>query len=124
PRVSEFSPAAFVSPIRAIRAIKAPTAVDLGIGEPLDCWPPGFAGEVSRHVASVVPAGGFPYLPHVGHAGLRAHLAALYGTEHVLVTNGAQGALSGAILGIVQAGERVVVPDPGFVAYPHLLRWA
>ena len=122
--MTDFSPAAFVSPIRAIRALKAPGAVDLGIGEPLDCWPEGFAEEVSRAAAAAIPRGGLPYLPHVGHAGLRRHVGRLHGTDHVLITNGAQGALSAALLGMIQPGDRVVVPDPGFVAYPHLIRWA
>ena len=122
--MSEWSPADFVSPIRAIRALKHAGAVDLGIGEPLDCWPDGFADGVARVAAAAIPKGGLPYLPHMGHPGLRAHLAKMYGTEHVLVTNGAQGALAGALIGVVQAGDRVVVPDPGFVAYPHLIRWA
>lgn len=122
--MSDWSPAEFVSPIRAIRALKATGAVDLGIGEPLDCWPGGLADEVARVAAAAIPRGGLPYLPHVGHPALRKHLASVYGTEHVLITHGAQGALAGAIMGMVQPGDRVAVPDPGFVAYPHLVRWA
>jgi aspartate/methionine/tyrosine aminotransferase len=119
-----FSPAAFVSPIRAIRALKSPTAVDRGIGEPLDCWPDGFSDEVARVAAAAIGRGGMPYLAHVGHGALRQHLARELGTDNVLVTNGAQGALAASIIAMVQPGDRVVVPDPGFVAYPHLVRWA
>lgn len=119
-----FSPATFVSPIRAIRALKHPAAIDLGIGEPLECWPPGLSDEVARAAGAAIGHGGVPYLPHVGHAGLRKHLEERYLSEHVLITNGAQGALAASILAMTQRGDRVVVPDPGFVAYPHLIRWA
>lgn len=119
-----FSPATFVSPIRAIRALKHPAAIDLGIGEPLECWPAGFSDEVARVAAAAIGRGGVPYLPHVGHGGLRKHLQERYLTEHVLITNGAQGALAAAILAMTHKGDRVIVPDPGFVAYPHLIRWA
>lgn len=122
--MSDWSPAEFVSPIRAIRAVKHAAAVDLGIGEPLECWPEGFSERVAHAAAAAIPRGGVPYLPHVGLASLRAELAKKYGSEHVLITNGAQGALAGAIIGAVNPGDRVIVPDPGFVAYPHLIRWA
>ncbi len=39
-----------------------------------------------------------------------------------LVTTGTSGALSLALLAILGPGDELVVPDPYFVAYPHLVR--
>ncbi len=40
----------------------------------------------------------------------------------VLVTTGTSGALSLALLAMLSPGDELVIPDPYFVAYPHLAR--
>jgi aminotransferase len=41
-----------------------------------------------------------------------------------MITCGVQEALAVALLGLVEPGDEVLVPDPGFPAYPNLVRMA
>ena len=104
------------SPIRAITDGTPPGAIPLGLGEPTWDLP-----EAARK-ALLRPPGPCAYVPHAGLPDLRKALAAFYGCslDEVLVTTGSQGALSSLFQAWVKPGSRVLIPDPGFVAYPAL----
>ena len=108
------------SPIRAITDGTPPGAIPLGLGEPTWALP-----EVARQALLREP-GPCAYVPHVGLLELRKALAALYGAtvDEVLITTGSQGALFSLFQAWVNPGTRVLIPDPGFVAYPALARMA
>ncbi|MGH7455614.1 MAG: pyridoxal phosphate-dependent aminotransferase, partial [bacterium] len=59
---------------------------------------------------------------------LRQAIADYYGDvakyENVCVTNGSQEALFVALMALINPGDEVLCPDPGFVAYPTLVRMA
>jgi aspartate/methionine/tyrosine aminotransferase len=104
------------SPIRAITDGTPPGAIPLGLGEPTWDLP-----EVGRKALQRNP-GPCPYVPHVGLLDLRKAVAAFHGAhvDEVLITTGSQGALFSLFQAWVEPGTKVLVPDPGFVAYPAL----
>ena len=108
------------SPIRAITDGTPPGAIPLGLGEPTWALP-----EPAR-LALLRPAGPCGYVPHVGLPDLRKAVAAFHGAtvDEVLITTGSQGALFSLFQAWVEPGTKVLIPDPGFVAYPALARMA
>jgi aspartate/methionine/tyrosine aminotransferase len=116
PRVASLKP----SPIRAITDGTPPGAIALGLGEPTWDLP-----EAARRALLRAP-GPCPYVPHAGLPELRKAVAAFHGAslDQVLITAGSQGALFSLFQAWVPPGSQVLVPDPGFVAYPALARLA
>ena len=108
------------SPIRAITDGTPPGAIPLGLGEPTWDLP-----EVARQALLRQP-GPCAYVPHAGLTELRKAVAAFHGAhpDEVLITTGSQGALFSLFQAWVNPGTKVLVPDPGFVAYPALAHMA
>ncbi|MEM1348198.1 MAG: pyridoxal phosphate-dependent aminotransferase [Myxococcota bacterium] len=121
-RTSKRAKAIHPSLIREIRAHARPTSLDLGLGQSdlLVCEP------ARRAIAEAARRGHAPYGPNLGDAPMREAVAARYGihSSEVMITSGVQEALAVALLGLVDAGDEVLVPDPGFPAYPNLVRAA
>ncbi len=108
--------------IRQLRDKARPTSLDFGLGQPdLPVAEP-----VRRALIEAVERGQAPYTHNLGEWETRAAIAAHYGVEpdNVMVTCGVQEALAVAVLGLVEPGDEVLVPDPGFPAYPNLVRMA
>jgi aspartate/methionine/tyrosine aminotransferase len=57
---------------------------------------------------------------------LRRTIASFYGiaAERTMVSSGSQGALFALFMAYLGTGDEVLVPDPGFLAYPTLARLA
>ena len=108
------------SPIRAITDGTPQGAIPLGLGEPTWDLP-----EVALRALLREP-GPCAYVPHVGLLELRKAVAAFHGAQvdEVLITTGSQGALFSLFQAWVEPGTQVLMPDPGFVAYPALARMA
>lgn len=109
-----------LSPIRRMNLGAPADAVSLGLGEPT--WPlPEAAtkalGKARRDCS---------YGPNAGLPELREELARFYGTtaDQVMVAAGSQGALYALFQAWTGPGSQVLVPDPGFLAYPLLARLA
>ena len=126
----EFRPAARLrgvekSMIRQVFDRARPGSINLGLGEPdlptPDC--------IRREAARVVTEEQNGYTTHAGLQLLRAHVAADYpflahDPERVVITAGSQEALYLALMALVDEGDEVLLPDPGFVAYPTIVRMA
>ncbi|MFZ1684047.1 MAG: pyridoxal phosphate-dependent aminotransferase [Candidatus Zixiibacteriota bacterium] len=104
------------SPVRMLSEGAPADAISLGLGEPT--WRmPKEAEEALREFSGVCGYGHNQGLPE-----LRKALGDYYGTdaEHVLVTAGSQGALYALLNAWIGPGDKVLMPDPGFVAYPGI----
>ncbi|MEZ0172596.1 aminotransferase [Microvirga sp. TS319] len=104
-------------------------AINLGQGFPDDPGPE----DVRRAAADAVLDGYNQYPSMMGIPELRAAIAAHYrhwqgldldANTEVMVTSGATEALAGAILGIVEPGDEVVLFEPMYDAYLPLVRLA
>ena len=128
--MSEFRPAARLrgiekSMIRQVFDRARPGSINLGLGEP-DLPTPDV---IRRAAARVVIEEQNGYTTHAGLPTLRARVAADYPSletdaDRVVITAGSQEALYLALLTLVDAGDEVLLPDPGFVAYPTIVRMA
>jgi aspartate/methionine/tyrosine aminotransferase len=107
-----------------------PGSINLGLGEP-DLPTP----EVIRRAAvRVIQEEQNGYTTHAGLAALRELVAADYPQlsaaatnttpDNVIITAGSQEALYLALMTLVDEGDEVLLPDPGFVAYPTIVRMA
>ena len=104
--------------IRAITQRARSTSLHLGLGQPdlpLAPW-------VTAELAAVGEA---PYTANRGAPEAVNAVRSRYDDDvGVIVTVGAQQALALGVLGLVEPGSDVLVPDPGFPAYPNLVRAA
>jgi aspartate/methionine/tyrosine aminotransferase len=126
----EFQPAARLrgikkSPIRQLFDRARPNSINLGLGEP-DLPTPDV---IRRAAARIVIEEQNGYTTHAGLPALRERVAADYAylegkPQRVIITAGSQEALYLALLTIVDEGDEVLLPDPGFVAYPTIVRMA
>jgi aspartate/methionine/tyrosine aminotransferase len=128
--LSEFEPARRLrgiqkSMIRQVFDRARPGSINLGLGEP-DLPTPDV---VRREAARVVAEEQNGYTTHAGLPHLRERVASDYPQlgltpEQVIVTAGSQEALYLALLTLVDEGDEVLIPDPGFVAYPTIVKMA
>ena len=113
------------SVIRQVFDRALPGSINLGLGEP-DLPTPDV---IRREAARVVVEEQNGYTTHSGLPALRELVAADYSQlqlapEQVVITAGSQEALYLALLTLVEEGDEVLLPNPGFVAYPTIVRMA
>src|SRR5688572_24011521 len=91
--------------------------INLGLGQPTDPIP----AEARDAAASVLQRGLVQYTPTAGLSHLRAAVGQrVYEgapPESVLITSGSQEALWVSVMGLVNPGEDVLFPEPGYPAY-------
>lgn len=113
------------SVIRQIFDRAKPGSINLGLGEP-DLPTPDV---IRRAAVEVITNQQNGYTSHAGLPSLREEIARDYAylqnrAERVIVTAGSQEALYLALLTLVDDGDEVLLPDPGFVAYPTIVKMA
>ncbi|MFL6286385.1 MAG: aminotransferase class I/II-fold pyridoxal phosphate-dependent enzyme, partial [Pyrinomonadaceae bacterium] len=128
--MSEFEPARRLrgiekSVIRQVFDRARPGSINLGLGEP-DLPTPDV---IRREAARVVVEEQNGYTTHAGLPALRERVASDYShlqltPEQVVITAGSQEALYLALLTLVDEGDEVLLPNPGFVAYPTIVHMA
>jgi len=112
-----------LSLIRAMNEGAPAGCVSLGLGEPSWDLPPEARAALAAWArgdgpCSYGPNAGIPEL----RAALRTHLGA--SDPEILVSAGSQGALFSLVHAWAGPGDQVLLPDPGFLAYPTLSRLA
>ena len=128
--MKQFQPPPFLrgierSPIRAITDRAKPGDISFGLGEP-DLPTP----EVIRRAAvRAIQEERNGYTLQAGLPALRELVASDYphlnlANDQVIITAGSQEAMYLALMCLVEAGDEVLIPNPGFVAYPTITRMA
>ena len=111
------------SVIRQVLDRALPGSINLGLGEP-DLPTP----DVIRHAAvKAIIEEQNGYTTHAGLLALREKVASDYPyleqkPERVLITAGSQESLYLALMAVVEEGDEVLLPNPGFVAYPTIVK--
>lgn len=128
--MKEFEPPAFLrgiekSPIRQITDRAKPGDISFGLGEP-DLPTPEV---IRREAVRVIQEEKNGYTLQAGLPVLRERVAADYphlklSTDQVIITAGSQEAMYLAVMTLVEPGDEVLIPNPGFVAYPTITRMA
>jgi aspartate aminotransferase len=113
------------SVIRQVFDRARPGSINLGLGEP-DLPTPDV---IRRAAVKAIIEEQNGYTSHAGLKPLREKIAAEYphlenNPERVIVTAGSQEALYLALLALVDDGDEVLLPNPGFVAYPTIVKMA
>lgn len=113
------------SVIRQVFDRAQPGSINLGLGEP-DLWTPDI---IRRAAMATITEDQNGYTSHAGLLGLRQLIAAQYpyleeNIDRVIVTAGSQEALYLALMVLVDEGDEVLLPNPGFVAYPTIVKMA
>ena len=128
--MSEFAPPKRLqgiekSVIRQLLDRALPGSINLGLGEP-DLPTP----DVIRKAAvKAIVEEQNGYTTHAGLLTLREKVAAAYPflegkPERVLITAGSQESMYLALMSLVEEGDEVLLPNPGFVAYPTIVKMA
>ena len=128
--MKQFQPAKFLrgiekSPIRQITDRAKPEDISFGLGEP-DLPTPDV---IRREAMRVIQEEQNGYTLQAGLQALRERVAGDYphmglSSDQVIVTAGSQEALYLALMTLVEVGDEVLMPNPGFVAYPTIVRMA
>ena len=113
------------SVIRQVFDRALPGSINLGLGEP-DLPTPDV---IRRAAVRAIVEEQNGYTSHAGLPALREKVASDYAyldakPERVVITAGSQEALYLALLALVDEGDEVLLPNPGFVAYPTIVRMA
>ncbi len=122
-----------ISPFYVMEIVKAAAqlqaagrrVIHLSIGEP-DFPTPAPVQEAAR---AAIAAGQTGYTPALGLPALRERIAAHYASAHavavdperIAVTAGASGALLLALAALIERGDEVLVPDPGYPCNRHFV---
>jgi len=128
--LKQFQPPAFLrgiekSMIRKISDRAKPGSISLGLGEP-DLPTPEV---IRREAVRVIQEEQSGYTLQAGILPLRELIASDYphlnlSTEQVVVTAGSQEALYLILMTLIEPGDEVLMPNPGFIAYPTITRMA
>jgi aspartate/methionine/tyrosine aminotransferase len=128
--LSEFAPPKRLqgierSVIRQILDRARPGSINLGLGEP-DLPTPDVIRQAAVKAIIEEQNG---YTTHAGLLSLREKVAAAYPylegkPERVLITAGSQESMYLALMSLVEEGDEVLLPNPGFVAYPTIVKMA
>ena len=128
--MKQFQPPPFLrdierSPIRQITDRAKPGDISFGLGEPDLPTPEVIRREALRVIAEERNG----YTLQAGLPALRELVAHDYphlklASDQVIITAGSQEAMYLALMTLVQAGDEVLIPNPGFVAYPTITRMA
>lgn len=102
--------------------------IDMAVGEP-DFNTPDFIKEAAKRAidenySHYSPTSGYQSLREAIAAKIRADKGLDYHIDQIVVGNGAKQELSNAILALINPGDEVIIPSPGWVSYFDLVKFA
>jgi aspartate/methionine/tyrosine aminotransferase len=110
--------------IRRIHDLADSSSIDLGLGELRFPTPK----SIMDHVREKSGEWNLGYTPNEGLPELRGLVARNCGypvsSNQVCITVGAEEALFGLLMVLVNPGDEILLPDPGYPAYPSIVRMA
>ena len=117
-----------ISGIRKMFEGACPNAINLGLGQPDFDTPP----HIKKAAIDAINKGFTGYTANLGIPELREALCRKFerdnnfkvASDEVIVTSGASEALHLALQALVDKGDEVLIPDPGFVSYSALAKMA
>jgi aspartate/methionine/tyrosine aminotransferase len=115
------------SGIREVQALAAriPDVLNLGIGDPNFGTPAHVIDAAARAAhngwTKYTPSGGLPSLRELIAEKVRARNGLACAVDQVIVTTGGCGGLFTTFLCLVDPGDEVLLPDPGWANYPPML---
>jgi aspartate aminotransferase len=113
-----------LSGIRKIFEAAGPGSINLGLGQPDFDTPAHIKDAAIRAICEgktgYTPGTGIPELRAAIARKLKAENSLSYSPDQILVTAGASEALHIVMQALVECGDRVLCPDPGFVSYASL----
>ncbi len=112
-----------LSPIRAIQNGAAAGTISLGLGEPGWDMPACARAALEAFGRDQGPC---PYGPNAGTDELRAAVAARENADpsEIMISAGSEEAVFALMLAYAGPGDEVLVPDPGYLAYPAIAKLA
>jgi aspartate/methionine/tyrosine aminotransferase len=106
-----------ISALRAFNGLAGANTINLGLGKPYQDMPQ----ELRRLAGSLLQKNELrqDYTENAGLKSARSKLEAAYGlpAESTILTHGAQEALYAALCALLNPGDEVLLPNPGFLAY-------
>jgi aspartate/methionine/tyrosine aminotransferase len=106
-----------ISALRRFSALATPKCINLGLGKPFEDMPNSLRTLASQVIKNKNLA--MDYSDNAGIVSVRTLLEQRYElpSGSTILTHGAQEALFAALMAILNPGDEVLCPDPGFVAY-------
>jgi aspartate/methionine/tyrosine aminotransferase len=108
-----------VSKLRALNSLANEATLNFTLGNPIDDFPPELVPYLTQ--LNQFPLG---YSANQGSLTVRSLLASKWNArpEEIVITNGAQGGLSLALMSLIEdRNTHVAISNPGFLAYPTLV---
>lgn len=104
-----------ISKLRQFNGKATSSTINLGLGKPYEDTP----FELRELALDVVKNSVLDYSENQGTIGLRTSMGQFFDSkpENFLVTHGAQEALFSSMMGLLNVGDELLIPDPGFLAY-------
>ena len=104
-----------VSRIRELNSLAKPNTINLGLGKPSVDMP----AEIRALLGPDWARESMEYSDNAGLPELREKLARFYGfkKDELWIAPGAQGATTAALIAMLNPGDEVLCPNPGFLAY-------
>jgi aspartate/methionine/tyrosine aminotransferase len=126
--LKQFQPPSFLrgiekSMIRKISDRAKPGSISLGLGEPDLATP----DVIKREAVRVIQEEQNGYTLQAGILQLRERIAGDYphlklSSDQIVVTAGSQESMYLALRTLVEPGDEVLIPNPGFIAYPMIIQ--
>lgn len=110
-----------ISMLRSLNSLAKASTLNLGLGKPERDMP----DEIRDLAQKSLLAHRMDYTENAGDLGIRSKLAnqlSVSDGKCLILTHGAQEALMAALIALLNRGDEVLIPDPGFLSYAPMIK--